>query len=81
MNPTSTLFAGLGVTQVADIITWLSTWPVHAPPQNVSLAVAALVVTGAHVAANWWQSQAKAGPAPVASGGGGGVTATTAPAA
>lgn len=50
MNPTGTLFAGLGVTQIADIITWLSTWPVTAPPQNVSMAVAALIFAGAHMA-------------------------------
>lgn len=50
MNPSGTLFAGLGVSQVADIITWLSTWPIHAPPQNVALALAALVVAGAHLA-------------------------------
>jgi hypothetical protein len=53
MNATTTLFAGLGVTQVADIITWLSTWPIHSPPQNVSLAMAALVVAGAHAASDW----------------------------
>lgn len=65
MNPTSTLFAGLGVTQVADIITWLSTWPVHAPPQNVTLAMAALVVAGAHAAATWLQTaRAAAVPEP-----------------
>lgn len=51
MNATNTLFAGLGVTQIADIITWLTTWPVHAPPQNVTLALAALVVAGGHAAA------------------------------
>ncbi len=57
MNPSTTLFAGLGVSQVADIIHWLSTWPIQAPPENVSLAMAALVVTGAHMAANFLKNR------------------------
>lgn len=53
MNASGTLFAGLGVSQVADIITWLSTWPIHAPPQNVSLALAALAVAAGHAAVSF----------------------------
>ena len=68
MNPSNTLFAGLGVSQVADIITWLSTWPVTAPPQNVALALAALAVAAGHLAANIISARWKLGqpPAPPA---------------
>jgi hypothetical protein len=55
MNPTSavmTLGAGVGVSQVADIITWLATWPVHAPPNSVILTLAAVFVALGHAAVN-----------------------------
>lgn len=52
MNASTTLVAGVGVAQGAAIITWLSTWPIHAPPNDVAMALAAIACAVGHAVWN-----------------------------
>lgn len=44
---------GGGVTMLAVVIVWAFTWPIKPPTIEVATAMAALLVTTAHVARNF----------------------------